>query len=233
MKQLNENIFRQYNKWKTGYVRKENSLQMRLQKFLDDYKVNRNSVYYNKMPKCTISEDGQKVNVNGSVNILIHDDYLINGKLPIPFGEVKGVFNMNSCGDLISLEGAPEKVGQNFLCDCCHNLTSLEGAPKKVGGSFDCSYCDKLTSLEGAPKKVGGDFSCIGCKSLTSFEGAPEEVGGDFLCMGCKSLKYFDGLPNKIRGFLVVDDEFKKKVSSYTKAEKGVIGLSEYNPIPF
>ena len=211
MKQLNENIFHQYNKWKTGYVRKENSLQMRLQKFLDDYKVNKKSVFYNRIPKCTISEDGQKVNVNGSVNILIHDEYLINGKLPFPFGEVKEIFNMNSCDDLISLEGAPEKVGKSFLCDCCPNLTSLKGAPKKVGRNFDCSYCENLTSLEGAPEEVGGDFSCIGCKSLKSF----------------------DGLPKKIGGYLIVDDKCKNKVSSYVNAEKGVLGMSEYNPIPF
>ena len=233
MKQLNENIFHQYNKWKTGYVRKENSLQLRLQKFLDDYKVNKNSVFYCKMPKCTISKDGQKVNVNGLVNILIHDEYLINGKLPFPFGEVKEIFNVNSCDDLISLEGAPEKVGKSFFCECCHNLTSLKGAPKKVGRNFDCSYCDKLTSLEGAPEKVGGDFVCSGCKSLTSLEGAPEEVGGNFLCASCKSLKSFDGLPKKIEGYLIVDDKFKNKVPSYVKAEKGVLGMSEYNPIPF
>ena len=233
MKTLNENIFHQYNKWKTGYVRKENSLQLRLQKFLDDYKVNKNSVFYCKMPKCTISKDGRKVNVNGLVNILIHDEYLINGKLPFPFGDVKEIFNVNSCDDLISLEGAPEKVGKSFFCECCHNLTSLKGAPKKVGRNFDCSYCDKLTSLEGAPEKVGGDFVCSGCKSLTSLEGAPEEVGGNFLCASCKSLKSFDGLPKKIEGYLIVDDKFKNKVPSYVKAEKGVLGTSEYNPIPF
>ena len=233
MKTLNENIFHQYNKWKTGYVRKENSLQLRLQKFLDYYKVNKNSVFYCKMPKCTISKDGRKVNVNGLVNILIHDEYLINGKLPFPFGDVKEIFNVNSCDDLISLEGAPEKVGKSFFCECCHNLTSLKGAPKKVGRNFDCSYCDKLTSLEGAPEKVGGDFVCSGCKSLTSLEGAPEEVGGNFLCASCKSLKSFDGLPKKIEGYLIVDDKFKNKVPSYVKAEKGVLGTSEYNPIPF
>ena len=189
MNKLNENIFHLYDKWKQGYVRKENSLQLRLQNFLDVYKVNKKSVFYDKMPKCTISEDGRKVNVRGSVNILIRDEYLINGKLPIPFAEVKGIFNINGCDDLISLEGAPEKVG--------------------------------------------GDFDCRGCPNLTSLKGAPEKVGGDFLCSECKSLKSFDGLPKKIGGYLVVDDKFKKKLSSYDKAEKGVISISEYNPIPF
>ena len=233
MNKLNENIFHLYDKWKQGYVRKENSLQLRLQNFLDVYKVNKKSVFYDKMPKCTISEDGQKVNVKGLVNILIRDEYLINGKLPIPFAEVKGIFNINGCDDLISLEGAPEKVGKNFLCDCCVNLTSLKGAPEKIGRRFDCSYCDKITSLEGAPEKVGGDFDCRGCPNLTSLKGAPEKVGGDFLCSECKSLKSFDGLPKKIGGYLVVDDKFKKKLSSYDKAEKGVISISEYNPISF
>ena len=53
-----------------------------------------------------------------------------------------------------------------FLCTDCTKLTSLEGAPEKVGEDFYCHVCDKLESLEGAPEKIGGDLICNGCGSI-------------------------------------------------------------------
>ena len=44
-----------------------------------------------------------------------------------------------------------------------NTLITLEGAPRKVGGFFNCEDNVNLTSLEGAPKEVGGDFYCEGC----------------------------------------------------------------------
>ena len=143
MKQLNENIFHQYNKWKTGYVRKENSIQMRLDNFLSN---DRNSC------SCYISEDGKHVDCDG--DIYIFDEDLIDGKLPLPFGKIHGDFNCDGCAELISLEGAPEKVGRSFYINNCSNLISLEGAPKKVGRLFACSRCESLTSLEHLPKEI-------------------------------------------------------------------------------
>ena len=150
MKALNENIFHQYNKWKTGYVRKENSLQIKLDNFLS----NKHSGVYR------ISEDGKHVDCDNTV--IIWDSDLINGKLPFPFGKVKGTFKC-SCRELTSLEGAPKEVSGGFWIHSCTNLTSLVGAPKKVGHAFECNDCLKLTSLEGAPKEVGYRFACSGC----------------------------------------------------------------------
>ena len=149
MNKLNENIFHQYNKWKSGYVRKENSLQLRLQKFLDEYE-DRNVDWYH------ISEDGKHVDCD--INVYINDIDLIDGKFPFPFGKVKGDFFCDDCKELISLEGAPEEVDGCFTCRNCKNLKSLEGAPKKVGQWFACAGCDSLTSLEHLPKDVGDLF---------------------------------------------------------------------------
>ena len=97
---------------------------------------------------------------------------------------VDGKFTCSMC-DIISLEGAPIKVGRNFSCLCCGSLKSLKGAPKEVGRGFDCSFCRSLTSLEGSPEKVGIDFKCESCNSLKSLEGAPKEVGRRFVCRAC------------------------------------------------
>ena len=48
----------------------------------------------------------------------------------------------------------------------CNDLISLEGAPKKVGWNFNCNQCDNLESLKGAPKEVGWNFYCWGCENL-------------------------------------------------------------------
>jgi hypothetical protein len=53
-------------------------------------------------------------------------------------------------------------------------LTSLEGAPQEVGGDFICNNNPELTSLKGSPRKVGGGFSCILNPHVISLEGAPQ-----------------------------------------------------------
>ena len=167
MKQINENIFHQYNKWKKNYVRKENSVKVKMIDFL-----NRRPFYKDFF---SISDD--ETCVNSSTSVFIYDDDLIDGKFPFQFGKVDGSFNCSAC-NLISLEGAPKTVSKKFFCDECYKLTSLKGAPKTVGNNFKCSHCENLTSLEGAPEKVGGSFSCEDCPNLTSLEYLPNEING-------------------------------------------------------
>ena len=112
------------------------------------------------------------VNVDGDIKIINKIT-----KILVKFGVVTGNF-WCSGNQLISLEGAPNKVGGNF--DCSYNqLTSLVGAPDKVGGGFHC-YGNQLTSLVGAPKLVGGGFYCFD-NQLTSLDGLPDVVG-DLRC---------------------------------------------------
>ena len=108
MNKLNENIFHQYNKWKQGYERKENSLQMRLNNFLSN-EIDRNADKYH------ISEDGKYVDCD--TDVYLYDLDLIDGKFPFPFGKINGHFNCANCENLKSLEGAPQKVKK----DLCRN----------------------------------------------------------------------------------------------------------------
>jgi len=126
-------------------------------------------------------------------DVRISNDIVLDGKLKIRFGHVKGYFGCFN-NKLITLEGAPQKVGGDF--DCSGNkLKTLKGAPQKVGGDFNCSN-NKLTTLEGAPKEVGDDFICR-YNYLTTLKGAPQEVGGGFYCRNNK-LTTIEGAPQKI-----------------------------------
>ena len=113
----------------------------------------------------------------------------------INFGIIAGDFDCSKLG-LISLKGAPQKVGFDFDCYGNH-LISLEGAPQKVGWNFDCTN-NQLTSLKGVPQIVGGHFSCR-YNQLTSLEGAPQTVGWDFNCSN-NQLTSLKGAPQTVGG---------------------------------
>ena len=187
MKSLNENIFHQYNKWKTGYVRKETTIEKRIKEMTEW--VNEFFDYKNIDEDFEIDIDG--ITFKGEA-ITIDDDVLVDGKLPYPFVSCKGSFSCDFCRTLVSLEGMPITVDGKFECSRCTSLTSLIGAPEKVGGSFDCNNCPKITSLEGAPKEVGGDFDC-GRTNITSFEHIGT-INGGISCNNCTSLTSFKGL---------------------------------------
>ena len=170
MEKLNENFVGLYKRWSGGRIREED-----INRIINELRID----------KYTINKD-YTVDVNGDV--IIRDKHLINGKLPIKFGNVSGDFDCSSCGNLTSLEGSPNKVGGDFDCYECPNLLSLKGAPEKVGRDFDCSYCNKIKTLGGAPKEVGINFECYKCYSLKSLKGAPKEIGGDFNCGNCINL---------------------------------------------
>ena len=121
----------------------------------------------------------------------------------LDFGVIKGNFDCSAL-NLISLKGAPQKVGGDFICSY-DNLTSLKGAPQEVGGIFSCSY-NQLTSLEGAPREVGKNFYCNNNK-LTSLEGAPKEVGKGFYCHS-NILTSLEGAPQIVgRDFYCYNNE--------------------------
>ena len=102
------------------------------------------------------SETG-RYDYDGDLDYSILKDFISEDRdgFTINFGRVTGNFDCSELG-LISLKGAPEKVGEDFYC-FKNNLTSLEGAPQKVGGDFWCSY-NKLTSLDGIGEVRGRIF---------------------------------------------------------------------------
>jgi len=162
---------------------KESEVDDKTRQFIED-----NNLVWNPLAKC--------YDCDGDVRI--SKDIVLDGKLKIRFGHVKGNFG---CFDikLITLEGVPQKVGGNF--DCSSNeLTTLEYAPQEIGGDFYCSH-NELTTLEGAPNEVGSGFDCSSNK-LTTLEGAPQEIGGDFYCINNK-LTTLEGAPQKVSGDFV------------------------------
>ena len=139
----------------------DESIREEIKHFLkDNFKTN--STYQiskkpNKEGKFEVLSNGTVSVKNEHITSLTNDSFI--------WTNIKGNFNCSKCNSLISLEGAPEKVGGVFSCSDCRLITSLEGAPKEIKGSFYCQYCTSLTSLEGAPKEVGENFCCGDCGS--------------------------------------------------------------------
>ena len=167
--------------------------------------------------KLTISDDlvvdctGSTIVRNTSITALT------NGMFK--WGDVRGDFDCNSCKNLTSLKGTPEKIGGGFDCSDCVKLKSLEGVPRIIGGGFYCESCINLKSLKGAPEEVRGFFGCSNCVKLKSLEGAPKKVGGFFSCSSCGKLKSLEGAPEEVLGYficlncpnLVITDSDRKK----------------------
>jgi hypothetical protein len=172
--------------WENIDVKKD--IKSEIEQFLKDNYYGRFSI--------TLVKGKYIVDSNSSLE-LANDDLtsLTNGLFK--FGVIKKDFICSYCTKLLSLEGAPKKVGHTFACNGCKSLKTLEGAPEIVK-DFRCDYCEGLETLDGSPKKVGGDFWCNGCKSLTSLKGAPMEVKGNFDCSNCKSLKILNGSPYEV-----------------------------------
>jgi hypothetical protein len=114
-------------------------------------------------------------------------------KMPVQFGQVTGVF-ICAINKLITLEGCPTHVGDNF--DCASNLlTTLAGCPTHVQKNFRCSD-NLITSLTHAPTHVPGSFNCSKNK-LTNLLGAPEHVGDDMSCHN-NPLESLEGAPTHV-----------------------------------
>lgn len=124
---------------------------------------------------------------------------------------VKGSFDCSQ-NLLVTLDGAPRRVGSDFDCD--HNrLRSLEGGPESVGNSYDCSY-NQLSSLKGSPKTVGHSFFS-NSNSLLSLNGcAAMEVGN-----------YFKVSDNLINDFSIIPKRFQ--TISLTLLEKSAMHKKE------
>ena len=145
----------------------------------------------------TLNPQTNRYDYDGDLNSHILRNFISENRdgFTINFGEVTGNFNCSEL-NLVSLKGAPQKIGGSFWCFRNH-LTSLKGAPQEVGWTFDCSE-NQLISLEGAPQKVGKDFNCFSNR-LTSLEGAPQTVGGDFDCQS-NQLTSLEGAPTEVGG---------------------------------
>ena len=165
---------------------------------------------------CNLKYNGITKRYDGEV-VKITDEYLVDGKFPFKFGEIKRTFDCSNCDTLETLEGAPLHTTR-FVCNDCPKLKTLEGAPQTVDGLFDCNHCINLESFIGAPKSVGnflasstnvktlegapqrtdGFFDCSYSHSLETTKGAPQYVGGDFDLSKSEKLEKIEDCPSYI-----------------------------------
>ena len=101
--------------------------------------------------KLKLNSQTNRYDYDGDLNSIDLSNFISKDKdgFIINFGKITGNFDCYGL-DLISLKGAPQKVGGYFRC-FKNQLTSLEGAPQEVGSDFACNS-NKLTSLKGAPQ---------------------------------------------------------------------------------
>ena len=230
MKQINENIIHLYNKWKEGYVRKENDIKNRIKNFLngrDDIK------------DFAISEDGKSVSYIGGDYLYIYDNDLINGEIPIPFDTVFNSIIFN-CKTLKSLKNAPKHVVGGLYLNDVPELKSLDGYIEQVDGvvmivkcgltsldnfpsaNKECYFmdCNNISSLKGLPDNCESItlYKCNGltslesapngskhfyikqCENISSLKGAPRKVEGNFGITGCDKIESLEGAPDEVGG---------------------------------
>lgn len=108
-------------------------------------------------------------------------------------------------------------VTGSFYCRQ-EDLVSLKGAPRRVGGSFNCQN-NQLTSLEGAATLIGAHFSCIDNK-LTSLKDVHKHIHmirGNFYCTRNPIKSHVLGLL-KIKGLhcvLIDDNKVEDIINKY------------------
>ena len=112
--------------------------------------------------------------------------------------------------ELVSLEGCPSDVPQDFSLNDCHKITSLEGGPKTVGHNYKVDTCDGLTSIKGMPTKIGKHLALCNNRNLTSLAGISKmlkECGGKLDVSGSRFTSSIMGLL-VIKGFTGIEYKF-------------------------
>jgi hypothetical protein len=91
----------------------------------------------------------------------VEGDFIIRKAPPVYYGltleQCKKADNIVSIFSIDTLEGCPDTVNGNFICEKI-GLNSLKGGPKHVYGDYDVRH-NSLKSLEGLPKYVEGIFN--------------------------------------------------------------------------
>ena len=168
-------------------------------------KWTKEEIQYKEQHKLEIFIDRYDLVLNEETNRYDGDAYdikvdstdLINGHLPIKFGEVTGSFTIIGGKDLIDLEGMPTRIGRDLRITR-NNLKSLKGCPREINGLFMLHHCDSLVNLQGGPRRVEGDMLINECRGLQSLKGGPRAVCKTFTIQLCPKLNDAEGLPQYI-----------------------------------
>lgn len=158
------------------WPKNEHEVETLLQKYF------RVSGVYDVNPDLTVS-------VRGSVKFM---DEKVD-RLPVRFREVTGNFDC-SYSSLVTLDGAPVKLGGNLIVEECE-LVTLEYSPSAVQ-SFKAASGLRTETLSGGPATVTKDYDCSN-GSLKSLHGAPQVVPGMFDARN-NPLETLKGLPLQV-----------------------------------
>jgi len=114
---------------------------------------------------------------------------------------VKGNFKISQ-NEFKTLEGCPERVGENVLCNYNPFLVSLKGCPRVIGENFYCFSNPLLKSLYhgySEKVKVGGNFECgIGFSE--------EEIRSYFDIDGVVSFRYWSSHDDSVTSPSIIFD---------------------------
>jgi hypothetical protein len=119
---------------------------------------------------------------------------------------------------LISLKGITQEGVHNLNVSRNDKLTSLEGAPQKIDGDFICDSNKNITSLKGMPQEGVREIHSVGC-SLTSFEGCPKKVERGVFATGnpIKNLKNIHKIFDAINGEMELPDSIESNILGLLK----------------
>jgi len=118
------------------------------------------------------------------------DGFVYNGDIYIPHGTkelpnlshivLNGSFECSG-NKITSLNGSPKCVTGYFsVCDTL--ITSLEGMPEKIGENVDLVSNHRLKSLKGIAQSIEGNLNLSDCPELKEFDALPQEISGKIIC---------------------------------------------------
>ena len=114
--------------------------------------------------------------VDVDADVVLHR-CLVDGRLPIKFGRVTGLFIVESPisfgggtlknpeSGLTTFEGFPYHIGKHLYIRG-HALTDLRGCPESIGGFIVSDESPHLTSLDGLPKHINSGIQFKNCPKL-------------------------------------------------------------------
>ena len=158
----------------------------------------KNNIYYG--PQYTIYDN--IVTPHESLDFWGSDCEDLNAGGLFEWGEYKYGLSIDTCNELQSLKGAPEKIGGILKISSCIKMKSLEGCP-------DCReiqlYFIPIENLKGISKNIKNGIVIRACDELETLEGAPKKIQGDLIINGCKSLKSLGDI-EVVEGHLSIND---------------------------
>ena len=129
--------------------------------------------YLNSRPNtaATLDEDSNKISVVGDV--VVHPNWVKNGKLSIDFSRVDGLFFASNC-NLKSLKGFPYWIGKELILNN-NSIKNFIDGPSYVGGDLIIRN-NKLVSFDGAPSKIAGNLDITNNKTLISLHAISKNI---------------------------------------------------------